>query len=78
MLMAEGVKHITITTDDPAKYRGVDLPGGVDVVHRDDIVQAQEKLRAMDGSRSTSTTSNARRRSVATANAASSHRRRFG
>jgi indolepyruvate ferredoxin oxidoreductase len=49
MLMAEGVKHITITTDDPAKYRGVDLPGGVDVVHRDSIVDAQEKLRAMDG-----------------------------
>jgi indolepyruvate ferredoxin oxidoreductase len=49
MLMAEGVKHITITTDDPAKYRGVALPGGVDVVHRDAIVDAQEKLRAMDG-----------------------------
>jgi indolepyruvate ferredoxin oxidoreductase len=49
MLMAEGVKHITITTDDPAKYRGVNLPGGVDVVHRDAIVDAQEKLRAMDG-----------------------------
>jgi indolepyruvate ferredoxin oxidoreductase len=49
MLMAEGVKHITITTDDPAKYRGVDLPGGVDVVHRDVIVDAQEKLRAMEG-----------------------------
>ncbi len=49
MLMAEGVKHITITTDDPSKYRGVDLPGGVDVVHRDLIVGAQEKLRAMDG-----------------------------
>jgi indolepyruvate ferredoxin oxidoreductase len=49
MLMAEGVKHITITTDDPAKYRGVDLPSGVDVVHRDAIVDAQEKLRAMDG-----------------------------
>src|SRR4029077_13906356 len=49
MLMAEGVKHITITTDDPGKYRGVNLPGGVDVVHRDDIVGAQDKLRAIDG-----------------------------
>ena len=49
MLMAEGVKHITITTDDPAKYRGVDLPTGVDVVHRDSIVAAQDKLRAIDG-----------------------------
>ena len=49
MLMAEGVKHITITTDDPAKYRGVNLPNGVDVVHRDSIVEAQEKLRVIDG-----------------------------
>jgi indolepyruvate ferredoxin oxidoreductase len=49
MLMAEGVKHITITTDDPAKYRGVNLPSGVDVVHRDAIVDAQEKLRIIDG-----------------------------
>ncbi|MEP7045753.1 MAG: indolepyruvate ferredoxin oxidoreductase family protein, partial [Ilumatobacteraceae bacterium] len=49
MLMAEGVKHITITTDDPAKYRGVQLPSGVDVVHRDSVVDAQEKLRVIDG-----------------------------
>jgi indolepyruvate ferredoxin oxidoreductase len=49
MLMAEGVKHITITTDDPGKYRGVDLPDGVDVVHRDAIVGAQEKLQKLDG-----------------------------
>ncbi len=49
MLMAEGVKQITITTDDPAKYRGVDLPDGVDVVHRDGIVDAQENLRSIDG-----------------------------
>ena len=49
MLMAEGVKQITITTDDPAKYRGVDLPDGVDVVHRDEILDAQDKLRKIDG-----------------------------
>ena len=49
MLMAEGVKHITITTDDPAKYRGVELPAGVDVVHRDEIVAAQDKLRKISG-----------------------------
>jgi indolepyruvate ferredoxin oxidoreductase len=49
ILMAEGVKRITITTDDPSKYRGVDLPAGVDVVHRDDIVVAQEKLSVIDG-----------------------------
>ena len=49
MLTAEGVKAITISTDDPAKYRGVDLPAGVDVVHRDQSVEAQEKLRKIDG-----------------------------
>ncbi len=49
ILMAEGVKRITITTDDPAKYRGVDLPDNVDVVHRDQIIDAQKKLSALDG-----------------------------
>ncbi len=49
MLMAEGVKRIIVTTDDPAKYRGIDLPPGVDVVHRDSIIDAQEELQAIDG-----------------------------
>jgi indolepyruvate ferredoxin oxidoreductase len=49
MLMAEGVKRITITTDDPAKYRRVALPDGVDVVHRDAIIEAQQKLSIIDG-----------------------------
>ncbi|MGZ4671075.1 MAG: indolepyruvate ferredoxin oxidoreductase family protein [Ilumatobacteraceae bacterium] len=49
MLMAEGVKRIIITTDDPAKYRGIDLPAGVDVVHRDSIIDAQEELQAISG-----------------------------
>jgi indolepyruvate ferredoxin oxidoreductase len=49
MLMAEGVKRIIVTTDDPAKYRGVNLPSGVEVVHRDSIIDAQEQLRAIDG-----------------------------
>ena len=49
MLLAEGVKRVVITTDDPAKYRGVSVPRGVDVMHRDRIVEAQEQLRAIDG-----------------------------
>ena len=49
MLLAEGVKRVVITTDDPGKYRGVSVPRGVDVMHRDRIVEAQEQLRAIDG-----------------------------
>ena len=48
-LLAEGVKRVVITTDDPGKYRGVSVPRGVDVMHRDRIVEAQEQLRAIDG-----------------------------
>jgi indolepyruvate ferredoxin oxidoreductase len=49
ILMAEGVKRITITTDDPGKYRGVELPDNVDVVHRDRIIDAQKALSVIDG-----------------------------
>jgi indolepyruvate ferredoxin oxidoreductase len=48
-LLADGVKRVVITTDDPGKYRGVNVPRGVDVMHRDRIVEAQEQLRAIDG-----------------------------
>ena len=48
-LLADGVKRVVITTDDPGKYRGVSVPRGVDVMHRDRIVEAQEQLRAIDG-----------------------------
>ena len=49
ILLAEGVRKIIITTDEPRKYRELKLPHGVDVLHRDKIIEAQEKLRAIDG-----------------------------
>ena len=48
-LMAEGVKEVIITTDEPAKYKGVRLPDGVSVRHRDSIIEAQEHLRSIPG-----------------------------
>jgi indolepyruvate ferredoxin oxidoreductase len=48
-LMAEGVKEIIITTDEPERYKGVQLVAGVSVRHRDDIIKAQERLREIPG-----------------------------
>ena len=48
-LMAEGVKEVIITTDEPEKYKGVRLADGVSVKHRDDIIGAQEHLRTISG-----------------------------
>jgi indolepyruvate ferredoxin oxidoreductase len=48
-LMAEGVKQVIITTDETDKYRGVDLTSGVSVRHRDQLLDAQEHLRAIPG-----------------------------
>ncbi len=49
ILLLQGVKRIIVTTDDVAKYRGVQLPDGVDVWDRERIVEAQEALAAVDG-----------------------------
>ncbi len=48
-LLAEGVKRVAITTDDPAKYRGAGLPAEVSVAHRDKIIDVQEELRRIQG-----------------------------
>ena len=48
-LLAEGVSSITITTEDPKRYRRVSLPRRVEVRHRDDLVEVQEQLAQVDG-----------------------------
>ncbi|MFM8894744.1 MAG: thiamine pyrophosphate-dependent enzyme, partial [Actinomycetales bacterium] len=48
-LRAEGVRRIVITTDNPGKYREIDLPPEVDVVHRDRLDDVQAELVATTG-----------------------------
>ncbi len=48
-LVANGVAAVAITTDDPSRYRGVDLPAGVEVSDRTKIVAVQEQLREIPG-----------------------------
>ncbi|MEM8745268.1 MAG: indolepyruvate ferredoxin oxidoreductase family protein [Actinomycetota bacterium] len=49
ILLGHGVAKIAITTEDTARYRGVDLPRGVDVYDRTEIIAVQEELRATPG-----------------------------
>jgi len=49
ILLAQGVAKVTITTDEPGRYRGVELPDGVVVSRRDDIVSIQNDLRSTPG-----------------------------
>lgn len=48
-LLANGVKKIIVTTDDPSRFNGVQLPGGTEVWHRDRLDEAQKVLAATPG-----------------------------
>ena len=48
-LLAGGVAKVLVTTHDPAAYRGRSLPAGVEVWHRDRLIEAQEMLAGIDG-----------------------------
>jgi indolepyruvate ferredoxin oxidoreductase len=48
-LLAEGVRRVVITTDEPAGYRGTRLPAGCAVRHRDDLDAVQRELLATPG-----------------------------
>ncbi len=49
VFLAEGVRRVLITTDDPSRYRGVTLPMGVDVWPRSKIIEAQQALSGVIG-----------------------------
>ena len=49
ILLAHGAAKVAVTADDPARYRGVQLPSGVKVHHRTEIVAVQEDLRSVGG-----------------------------
>ena len=48
-LLAHGVSRILITAEETDRYRGVDLPQGVDVWPRQRLIEAQETLAAVEG-----------------------------
>jgi indolepyruvate ferredoxin oxidoreductase len=48
-LLANGVKRVIITSDEPEKYAQVTLPGGTEVWHRDRLIEAQQVLAGIKG-----------------------------
>ena len=49
ILLSHGVSRVLITTEDTARYKGVRLPGDIQVWDRTRIIEAQEILAAVDG-----------------------------
>ena len=49
ILLAQGVQQVLITTEDLGRYKGVTLPTGVEVWDRKRLIEAQEKLRDVEG-----------------------------
>lgn len=49
LLLAEGVKKVVVTTEEMDRYDGVTLPKGVDLRHRDRLLETQEELAAIPG-----------------------------
>ena len=49
LLLAEGVQRVVVTTEDRRRLKALDLPGGVQVRDRDDLVAVQQELAAVAG-----------------------------
>ena len=48
-LLNQGVAEVLVTTEDPGRYEGVDLPSGVKVWDRERLLEAQEHLATVPG-----------------------------
>lgn len=48
-VLGEGVKKVVITTDEPERYKEVNLPAGIEVFHRRELDRIQRELREIKG-----------------------------
>jgi len=49
-VLAEGVRELVVVSDAPDKFKaGADVPAGIEVLHRDEMPQLQERLRKVEG-----------------------------
>ena len=49
ILLAQGVRQVLVTTEDLGRYKGVTMPTGVEVWDRKRLIEAQERLRTVEG-----------------------------